>query len=110
MKPQIESLGLAQARPAYRRAVQLCLESFFGKSRQQAQSLVESWWEELKKDPIYKSGIFLHDEPLNTAADLAHADQPPKDVQFRYENIIKNSLPRSRKKHAAEREQMIHVA
>lgn len=60
-----------QERRFYRNAVQASLETFYGKSRPEANKLVRDWWSRLRSTKAFESGIFLHAEPMNTAANIA---------------------------------------
>lgn len=62
-----------QEKRFYRNAVQASLETFYGKSRPEATKLVSDWWSRLRSTKAFESGIFLHSEPLNTAANIADA-------------------------------------
>jgi len=64
-------MTLSQERAAYRRTVELVLTDFLQTDPKVAAGLVKDWWQRLSQTSAYKSGIFLHAEPLNTAADLA---------------------------------------
>jgi hypothetical protein len=61
----------AQERRWYRYAVQLSLEQFYGKSGPEASRLVRGWWKRLSESGSLDSDLFLHAEPLNTAAGIA---------------------------------------
>lgn len=60
-----------QEQRSYRNAVQASLEAFYGRSKAEAACLVDHWWKRLKKAGGTRSGLFLHSEPLNTAAGIA---------------------------------------
>ncbi len=64
----------AQERRIYREAVQGSLETFYGKSETEARKLVRNWWGRLKATGAFRSGLFLHAEPINTAAGIADAE------------------------------------
>lgn len=61
----------AQEKRFYRDAVQASLETFYGKSKPEAMKLVRDWWTRLLVTKAFESGIFLHSEPINTAANIA---------------------------------------
>jgi hypothetical protein len=92
-------LTLQQERIAYRRAVLLSLEAFFGKSPREALALVDAWWERMGRGEVYRTGLFLHDEPINAAADLAGSKEAPaiRDVADAYARIIDASMPKPRR-------------
>jgi hypothetical protein len=60
-----------QERRIYRDAVLACLEAFYGKSKPEATRLVRAWWTRLSETKAFESGMFLHAEPLHTAANIA---------------------------------------
>lgn len=64
----------AQERLAYRLAVRACLEVYYGQSVAESHANAEAWWERLSKSSAFKSGFFMHAEPINTAGEIA--DQP----------------------------------
>ena len=61
----------AQERLAYRLAVRACLEIFDGQSIAESQANADAWWERLSKSSAFKSGFFMHPEPINTAGEIA---------------------------------------
>lgn len=63
----------AQERRFYREAVQASLEQFYGKSHIEARKLVREWWGRLSETGVSDFGLFMHSEPINTAAGIAEA-------------------------------------
>jgi hypothetical protein len=61
----------SQEHRSYRYAVQASLETFYGKSKPEAVRLVNDWWKRLKEVSATDSDLFLHAEPIDTAAGLA---------------------------------------
>jgi hypothetical protein len=70
MTPAIQ-ITRAQELRFYRAAVQASLEQFYEKTRPEANRLVRAWWKRLSESGTLKSDLFLHDEPMNTAAGIA---------------------------------------
>jgi hypothetical protein len=70
MTPAIQ-ITRAQELRFYRTAVQASLEQFYEKTRPEAARLVRAWWKRLSESGTLKSDLFLHDEPMNTAAGIA---------------------------------------
>jgi hypothetical protein len=60
-----------QERRFYREAVQASLQEFYGKSETEAKKLIGDWWKRLSGSKAFESGLFMHAEPINTAAGLA---------------------------------------
>ncbi len=58
----------SQNRMAFRFAVQACLEKFYREPA--AESIVSDWWDRIEKTSAFKSGLFMHSEPIDTAARL----------------------------------------
>ncbi len=104
MKESNHPMTMHQERLAYRRAVTLCLERFFDKSAQESQEIVEAWWQRMGKGKVYTSGLFMHDEPINTAADLAGGLRTPaiRDVAEQYAAVIAAAMPKLRKTHKVQ--------
>lgn len=92
-------LTLQQERTAYRRAVLSSLQVFFDKSPKEALALVDGWWERMGKGEVFSTGLFMHDEPINTAADLAGCKTVPaiRDIRETYSRIIAEAMPKPRK-------------
>jgi hypothetical protein len=82
-----------QEKRFYRDAVQASLETFYGKSKPEAAKLVREWWTRLSATKAFESGIFLHSEPLNTAANIAGVPIIPISGQNRakYHRILDKS-------------------
>jgi hypothetical protein len=91
-------ITLNQERLAYKRAVRMTLCAFFYKTEQEARELVEAWWQRMGHDAAYTTAIFLHDEPVNTAAALAGIDRVPSISTLgpEYERLIEASMPKRR--------------
>jgi hypothetical protein len=99
MKEIRHDLTLHQERLAYRRAVQRSLEVFFEKSASEAAQIVDAWWVRMECDSIFKTGFFMHYEPINTAADLAGWKHAPamQDIAETYSKVIAEAMPKPRK-------------
>ncbi len=82
-----------QEKRFYRDAVQASLETFYGKSKPEAAKLVRDWWTRLSATKAFESGIFLHSEPLNTAANIAGVPIIPISGQNRakYHRVLDKS-------------------
>jgi hypothetical protein len=96
-------LTSAQERRFYREAVQASLERFYGKSKLEARQLVRGWWKRLTESGASDSGLFLHAEPINTAAGIAEVRVVPITAENRkaYHRILDQSrdlvlLPKSK--------------
>lgn len=87
------ALTPAQTQLAYRYAVQSSLEVFFQKTSAEAESLVSRWWNTLSPTKDIQSGMYLHDEALSTAADLARVREIKitDAVREDYRRIIRES-------------------
>jgi hypothetical protein len=83
----------AQERRFYREVVQASLEKFYGKSQLEAKKLVRDWWRRLSESGVSDSGLFLHAEPINTAAGIAEARvvQITEDNRAAYHRILNHS-------------------
>jgi hypothetical protein len=105
-------MTMHQERLAYRRAVTLCLERFFEKSPLDSQEIVQAWWQRMGKGEVYTSGLFMHDEPINTAADLAGGLRTPaiRDVAEQYSAVIAEAMPKLRKSRKLSANRPRHVA
>jgi hypothetical protein len=103
---------MQQERLAYRRAVSLCLERFFDKSPLEAREIVVAWWQRMGKGEVFTSGLFMHDEPINTAADLAGGLRAPaiRDISERYSAVIAEAMPKARKTRKLDSSRMTHAA
>ena len=87
----------AQEHRFYRHAVQASLEHFYGKSELEARQLVKGWWGRLSEGGSLDSGLFLHAEPINTAAGVAEARAIPITAEIReaYHRILDQSRERA---------------
>lgn len=83
---------------AYRAAVQACLQSFYGKTAAQAESLARDWWERLSRTSAFESGIFLHAEPINTAGRIAGKEivEITGENEAAYDRLLKESTRTTR--------------
>jgi hypothetical protein len=91
-------------REAYRIAVEICLTRFFDQSPMRAAQLTQAWWERLASSADFASNLFLHEEPMHTAADLMHTIKAPSIARNReaYETILRDSLSKARKELAGK--------
>jgi hypothetical protein len=82
-----------QLQSAYRLAVQSSLVAFYRQSDSQAERLVNDWWNRLSRVEDIQSEMFLHDEALSTAADLARVQEVKLTdaVRQRYRKILLES-------------------
>jgi len=98
-------LTLREERLAYRRAVRATLVAFFDKNASEATFLVDSWWKRMADGAAFRTGLFMHYEPVNTAAALANAPRTPavRDLGERYAKIIEASMPKRRTRLKKER-------
>ncbi len=64
----------AQMRMAFRLAVRTCLEVYYGQSVTESHANTDAWWGRLSKSSAFKSGYFMHSEPISTAGEIA--DKP----------------------------------
>jgi len=64
----------SQKKQAYRNAVEQALIEFYGKSAAVAERLVTGWWNRISSTSAFKTGLFMHPEAINTAADLAEEE------------------------------------
>jgi hypothetical protein len=106
-------LTLQQERLAYRRAVRNILCAFFNKSPEEADALVGAWWERMGEGQAYKTGFFMHDEPVNTAADLLGVQAPSIGMLGEaYKTVLEEALPKRRvqQKKVTEQELRSHAA
>lgn len=85
-----------QKRRAYREAVQASLIEFYQTPETESKRLVSTWWKRLSDTSAFKSGLFMHSEPINTAADLIDAEVIPitSEIRERYRRILSDSLNR----------------
>ncbi len=86
-------LTRTQEREFYRNAVLASLEQFYGKSKPEASKLVRDWWKRLAHSGAFASGLYLHSEPMNTAAGIAQAKVVPVTSKNRgaYHRILDES-------------------
>jgi len=82
-----------QKRTAYRVAVQLSLEEFYGKPSAESKGLADAWWDRMNKTAAFDSGFFFHDEPINTAARILRAEtvEIGDGNQAAYEDLLRRS-------------------
>jgi hypothetical protein len=73
----VEELTQIQLEFAYKYAVKASLVRFFRKNEATAEALVESWWRRYSAHDFGEPNLFLHDEAITTAADLAKAEDVP---------------------------------
>ncbi len=112
-----------QEKRFYRNAVQASLETFYGKSRPEATKLVSDWWSRLRSTRAFESGIFLHAEPMNTAANIADVSviAITEDNRAVYHRLLDesrdlvlsktaSSAAQIRKMQTDSRKRLIHVA
>ena len=59
-----------QARLFYRVAVESVMVEMYQAPAGVAKDLVANWWEFLVTTSAYTTGLFMHAEPVHTAADL----------------------------------------
>jgi excisionase family DNA binding protein len=60
-----------QRREAYRESVRAVLVRYYHTSDSRANDAVNAWWQRLSATPdLLESGVFMHREPMNTAASL----------------------------------------
>ena len=71
---QPAKLNVSQQRRFYKTAVERTLVEFYSQPEEQARQTVESWWRRLTPTRAYKTLVFMHDEPMNTAAALVQKD------------------------------------
>jgi hypothetical protein len=92
MTPAIQ-ITRAQELRFYRAAVQASLEQFYEKTRPEASRLVRAWWKRLSESGTLKSDLFLHAEPMNTAAGIADVRVIPVTSKNReaYHRILDQS-------------------
>jgi hypothetical protein len=83
----------AQERKFYREAVRASLVAFYGKSELDSKRLVRDWWKRLSATSGFRTGLFLHSEPMNTAAGIARVGVVPITSKNRdsYHRILDES-------------------
>lgn len=92
MTPTVQMTN-TQERRFYREAVQASLAEFYGKSEIEARRLVRDWWKRLSESGVLNSGLFLHSEPINTAAGIAQTEvvQITEKNRATYHRILNHS-------------------
>jgi hypothetical protein len=91
----IKKLTIEQHKAAYRYRVERCVVQFFNVDEERATNLVSEWWARLAKHRrLFRSGLFMHDEPINTAAALLQVKsrRMTKADDLVYEKIVDESL------------------
>jgi hypothetical protein len=85
-----------QKRRAYREAVQASLIEFYQTPETESKRLVTAWWKRLSDTSGFKSGLFMHAEPINAAADLIDVEVIPitSEIRERYRRILRDSRSR----------------
>jgi hypothetical protein len=80
----------SQKRRAYREAVRLSLMRSYGASEQASRELVKAWWRRISETSAFKSGLFMHSQPMNTAAGLVQKEVVPitSDVGQAYFEVL----------------------
>ena len=61
----------AEDRLAFRLAVRACLEVYYGQSVAESHANADAWWGRISTTSAFKSGFFMHSEPISTAARIA---------------------------------------
>jgi hypothetical protein len=61
----------AEDRLAFRLAVRACLEVYYGQSVAESHANSDAWWGRISTTSAFKSGFFMHSEPISTAARIA---------------------------------------
>lgn len=109
----------SQERTIYRKAVQASLETFYGKSKPEAKRLVKGWWNRLSESDAFDSELFLHSEPINTAAGIADVRAVPITSANRqtYHRILNRSRdkvlapqPETKRTNAEPEKRLVYVA
>ena len=87
----------SQRKRAYRAAVEASLIEFYGVAGPTSRNLVKAWWKRLSDTSAFKSGLFMHAEPMNTAADLIQEEVRPisADIRAAYERVLRLSRDRA---------------
>jgi hypothetical protein len=85
-------------------AVEGSLVEIYGIDREQAWVKANSWWEGLLRTSAFKSGIFLHAEPSQTAAELIGISRHRMDEgeKLIYKQILRNSMELAQEKDITE--------
>ena len=89
----ITQMTRAQEQRFYRHAVQASLEQFYRIAKPEASRLVRNWWKRLSESGALNSELFLHSEPINTAAGIAEMSVIPITSRNRetYHRILDQS-------------------
>jgi hypothetical protein len=63
---------------------------FYQTPEPDSKKLVKGWWKRLSSTDSFKTGLFMHNEPMNTAADLAQKDVVPitDEVRNAYQAVL----------------------
>lgn len=69
--PSTKRMTKLQQREAYREAVRFTLVGFYDTPAPVAEKKVSEWWARLSTTGAFRSGLFMHSEPMNTAGILA---------------------------------------
>jgi len=79
---------------AYRNAVAGSLTGLYDLSEEKAWATANSWWDRLLGTSAIKSGIFLHVEPAQTAAELLGIKRQRLDEArtLKYRRILRQSM------------------
>lgn len=90
-------MSQTQKRMAYRAAVQASLEKFYLQRSPVSHKLVDEWWQRISKTSAFASGLFMHPEPINTAARIAGKDVIEIDAsnEATYNQLLHKSLLRT---------------
>jgi len=96
---------------AYKLAVSSTLSHVFELAPARAQDITEDWWNRLSKTSAMKSGIFLHSEPIKTAALLLGRERPALEGEARtsYRAILRESLEMAVKKHRSTKRRVLET-
>ncbi len=83
----------AQVQSAYKFAVKASLIRFYARTEADADALVRAWWDRILSLPPGQEDLYLHDEAITTAADLAGAPEVPvtAENQVAYEAICEEA-------------------
>jgi len=82
----------AQNRMAFRFAVRACLEVFYREPA--AESIVSAWWGRISETSAFKSGYFMHSEPIDTAARLIdkEAVELSAEQELTYDQLVADAF------------------
>ena len=89
-----KSVPKAVLKNAFKLAVVQTMTHVFGTPASRAEAITGDWWSRLAATKAMKSGIFLHSEPIKTAAALLERASPKLDDDRRvqYAQILGRSL------------------